>query len=292
MKTVIFASLVLAAAPTRSDWIALAKGGFNVPAGRTAIDMLVEMNDLLASDDPVLRDDVAFSAAEKWILRDHRLSPADLRRVMKQWIGNLDKGLGAAGDTGVFGRSFSALSLSLIAAADLQSPFLDAAEVQAFFDRMLDYFQRERDLRGFDPAHGWMHTVAHTSDTLKFLSRNPKLAPGSGARLFAAVRQKVESHNAVFAWGENDRIALALQSAVRRPDADAAALNAWTDYWVSAHQDLWANGPHVDPRRFAIVENAKQIMRSLHAALSMETAPTPNGDAARTTLIAALAKMR
>ena len=33
-------------------------------------------------------------------------------------------------------------------------------------------------------------------------------------------------------------------------------------------------------------------MRSLHAALSMETAPTPAGDAARQTLIAALAKMR
>ena len=96
----------------------------------------------------------------------------------------------------------------------------------------------------------------------------------------------------MFAWGENDRVALALQSAVRRQDADAAALTAWTQYWVTAHQDVWATGPQVDPRRFAVVENAKQVMRSLHAALSMETAPTAAGDAARQTLIAALAKMR
>ena len=93
---------------------------------------------------------------------------------------------------------------------------------------MLDYFERERDLRGFDPVHGWMHTVAHTSDALKFLARNPKLRAGSDVRLLAAVRAKIESHDAVFAWGENDRMALALQSAVRRPDADAAALTAWT----------------------------------------------------------------
>lgn len=33
-------------------------------------------------------------------------------------------------------------------------------------------------------------------------------------------------------------------------------------------------------------------MRSLHAALSMEAAPTPAGDEARTILVAALAKMR
>jgi len=296
ISAVLFTTLTPAAgqqtAPSRADWIALATGGFVVPSGRTAVDVLVDMNPLLASNDPALRDDVAYSAAERWILRDHRLSAADLRVLLQLWTKNLDDGLGSAGDDRVFKRSFSALCLSLIAAADLSAPFLDPAEFHAFFDRVLDYFQRERDLRGFDPVHGWMHTVAHTSDALKFLSRNPKLAPGSDARLLAAVRAKLESHDGVFAWGENDRVALALQSALRRPDADAAALTAWTQYWVTAHQDLWAKGPQVDPRRFAVVENAKQVMRSLHAALSMETAPTPAGEAARQTLIAALAKMR
>ena len=76
------------------------------------------------------------------------------------------------------------------------------------------------------------------------------------------------------------------------PDADAAALEAWTAQWVEAHRTLWANGPHVDPRAFAQVENAKQVMRSLHAALSMESSPTPTGTAAARTVLAALAKMR
>ena len=137
--------------------------------------------------------------------------------LLQLWTKNLDDGLGTAGDDRVFERSFSALCLSLIAAADLSAPFLEPAELQAFFDRMLDYFQRERDLRGFDPVHGWMHTVAHTSDALKFLARNPKLARRQRRRLLAAVRAKLESHDAVFTWGENDRMALALQSAVRRP---------------------------------------------------------------------------
>jgi hypothetical protein len=92
--------------------------------------------------------------------------------------------------------------------------------------------------------------------------------------------------------GENDRVAAALQSAARRPDADAAALTGRTQYWMKAHQELWADGRQVDPRRFARVENATRVMRSLHTALSMEIAPTPTGEAARRTLIAALAKMR
>jgi Protein of unknown function (DUF2785) len=275
-----------------SDWIALARGGFVIPNGRTALDLLVDMNQLLASADPALRDNVAYSAAERWILRERRLSASDLRVLLQLWTRNLNDGLGTAGDDRVFKRSFSALCLSVIAAAEVSMPFLETEELQGFFDRLLDYFQRERDLRGFDPVHGWMHTVAHTSDTLKFLSRSPKLAAGSGARLLAAVRAKIESHDAVFTWGENDRMALALQSAVRRPDADAAALTEWTQYWVKAHQALWANGPQVDPRRFARVENAAQVMRSLHAALAMDSAPTPTGEAARQTLIAALARMR
>ena len=70
--------------PDRDRWIAMAKGGFQVPEGRSAVDLLVEMNPLLSSPDPVLRDDVAFGAAERWILRDKRLTPADLRKLMAQ----------------------------------------------------------------------------------------------------------------------------------------------------------------------------------------------------------------
>jgi hypothetical protein len=291
MKTLALIALLLAP-PSRADWIALARGGFVLPPGRDAGDLLVEMNPLLASTDPVLRDDVAYSAAERWILREHRVSPAGLRTLLRLWTANLDDGVGSAGDDRVFKRSFSALSLSVIAATDLSTPFLEPAEVNAFFDRVLDYFQRERDLRGFDAVHGWMHTVAHTSDTLKFLARNPRLSAGVDVRLLAAVRAKLESHDAVFAWGENDRVALALHSAVRRADADSAALTAWTQEWIKAHQDLWAKGPQVDPRRFVVVENAKQVMRSLHAALSMDATPTPTGETARQALLSALAKMR
>jgi hypothetical protein len=280
------------ATPTdRAAWVALAKGGFVVPPGRAAADVLVEMNALLASTDPVLRDDVAYSAAERWI-RDGRVSPAELRTLMQLWLGNLGDGLGGAQDDRIFKRSFSALSLSIIATRDLTASFLEPAEVQMLFDRALDYLQRERDLRGFDSTRGWMHSVAHTSDTLKFLSRNPKLAAGGDVRLLGAVREKLLSHDAVFAWGENDRMALALQSAVRRPDASAPALDQWIAQWVDEHKKLWANGPQVNARQFALVENAKQVMRGLHAALSMEANPTSTGDNAKRAVLAGLAKMR
>ena len=149
------------ASDSRAVWVALARGGYALPEGRQAIDVLLEVNALLASPDPVLRDDVAFGAAERWI-RDGRLTAGDLRRLLTLWMANTADGLGAPADDRVFKRSFSALCLSLIAARDLAEPFLEPSEVSSFFDGMLDYFQRESDVRGFDPVRGWMHTVAHT----------------------------------------------------------------------------------------------------------------------------------
>lgn len=276
----------------RGYWLSLAAGGFVVPEGQRAVDLLLEMNTLLTSPDPVLRDEVAYAAAERWILRDKRLSPADLRRLIEQWTGNLDVGLGESGTDRVFGRTFSALCLSLVAAFDLTSSFMTPVEAQALFDRTLDYFQRERDLRGYDPKRGWMHSVAHTSDVLKFLARNPKLPRGTDTRLLAAVAAKIDSAETVFTWGENERLALALHAAVRRPDADGAALEAWTKRWVEAHQGLWAGGPRIEPRQFARVENAKQVMRSLYTALSLDAAPSPAGASAAKAVLARLGQMR
>ena len=294
---VMAAAVLLTSAPSaqtrsRDEWLALAKSGFAVPAGQTAAALLTEMNPLLASPDPVLRDEVAYSAAERWIVRDKIVSPDDLRRLLELWSANLEVGLGTAGDDRVFSRSFSALCLSLIAARDVVAPFLTADEVQRFFDRLLDYFARERDLRGFDATRGWMHTPAHTADAFKYLARNRAFAPANLGRLLGAIRAKLESHDAVFTWGENDRLAWAVHAAVRRPEADMPVFEAWTARWVQDHTALWAAGPTVDPVRFARVENAKQILRSLAVILAMEQSPTPSGEQARVIAVTALARMR
>jgi len=301
MRSRVAAVLVLALAcataasaqsRTREQWVALARGGFAVPAGETPYGLLVEMNTLLGSPDPVLRDEVAYSAAAAWIVSRRLVAPDDLRPLLALWAANLDDGLGTSGDDRVFRRSFSALCLSLLAAREAATPFLTAAEVEAFYARLLDYFARERDTRGFVPERGWSHSVAHTADAFKFLARGPRWTPAHTARLLAATARELDAVDSVFVWGESERLAAALHAAVRRPDADAVVFEAWTTHWVERHTALWAGGPNIDPGRFAPVENAKQTLRALVALLAMEASPTPTGEAARRTALAALARMR
>ena len=61
----------------------------------------------------------------------------------------------------------TSLSRALVAASDLGVPFLDPAELQTFFERMLDYFARERDLRVVIVYSNVVRTLAR-----KFYERN------------------------------------------------------------------------------------------------------------------------
>ena len=67
---------------TSEQWVALAQDGFAVPAGETPHGLLVEMNGLLGSPDPVLRDEVAYSAAATWIVSKRLVGADDLRRLI------------------------------------------------------------------------------------------------------------------------------------------------------------------------------------------------------------------
>jgi hypothetical protein len=90
MPGLVSPASAVAQAYTRDQWIALANCGFSVPAGRRAEDLLVEMNTLLASPDPVLRDEVAYAAAERWILRDRVVDADGVKRLVALWTANLD----------------------------------------------------------------------------------------------------------------------------------------------------------------------------------------------------------
>ncbi len=189
-------------------------------------------------------------------------------------------------------RSFSALCLSLIAAREAATPFLREDEVEALVARLLDYFARERDTRGFVPGPGWMHAVAHTADTFKFLARGRHWTPSQSRRLLDAVAARLEAAETVFVWGEQERLGAALFAALRRTDVGADAVDAWMARWTAAHTALWAGGPYIEPARFVRVENAKQTLRAVVALAAMDGTPTPTGEAARKAAVAALARMR
>lgn len=271
------------ATPPRHDeafWRSIVAAKFAVPAGESPAALLLELDTLLASPDPRLRDGCGYEIAAAWIYRDRAVGDAELRRVLRAWQANLGRGLGDSGDDGVLLRSFSALDLSVLAAADLKQPFLSPEDRAGLLESALDYLAREKDLRAYDPVKGWIHATAHTADLLKFLARADTLPASAATRIAAAIEAKLDAAPAVFTHGEDERLAAALLALLLRPDADGRLLDGWLARLRVAHAALWATGPLVDPSAYARVQNQKNTLAAVHLLLSQRARQAPLAPAA------------
>jgi hypothetical protein len=266
------ADAALAPVRDRAFWRRIVESRYQVPAGETADGLVVELAEAVGSPDPELRDDFGYSIAAAWIYRDRRVSEKTLRQLLETWSRNLQAGLGSTGTDAVFRRSFSALDLSILAALDNEHPFLQEKEAAALLSSTLAYLAGEKDLRAYDARTGWMHATAHTADVLKFLGRSRHLRPADQKRILDTIAAKLSDAGQVFAHGENERLAAAVMSLVRREDFDRAAFTAFLAALAAPAEHLWDKGPLVDPGRYAATQNAKDLLRSLYVKLALAKA--------------------
>ncbi len=197
------------------------------PAAAELPALLRELDGLLASPDPVQRDDVAFTLLSRWITRDSLVAVPERRWLLAQWQPRLRQGIDTPGTEAVAARSFAALGLSLLVARDNAEPFLAPEEFASLCTAATAYLRDERDVRGFTAEHGWLHSVAHTADLLKFLLRSPQLTVAHQADALAAIAGKLATVDVPLAHGEDERLARAVLSLLLRDDLDRPAALAW-----------------------------------------------------------------
>lgn len=256
-------------------WQAIHADRDRVPDGTTAAQLVPELVAYLGSVDPVRRDGIAFEVFVSWILKDPKLSPAELGKLVTILETNLAGPLDAR--DGVYLRSFSALTLSLLAKKDLDAPFLDDAGRKQLLAAAVSYAGRETDLRGYTGKRGWAHAAAHTSDLLKFLARQPTFTDDDRARVLdAAAELTVRRHGANFHHGEDGRIAVAVLDALRRGVPDDK-LAAWIKTLAAPLEQ--AETATFDPALYAAQRNARNLLFTLFVQLSVE--PKPSDDATK-----------
>jgi hypothetical protein len=256
-------------------WLALARE-CNVPASESAAGLVGEAVSLLGSPDTEWRDDVGYGVVASCVYQKRLLRPEDRRQLVARLSANLRRGIGESGTDSVLLRSFSALDLSVLAALEDADPVLDDAGYRRLLDDALAYLGLERDLRGLEPCVGWIHATAHTADLLKYLARDSRLKVGDQQRLLEAAWAKMAAPGtAVFTHAEDERLAAALVSVVRRPDFDPALLDPWLARFVALEKAVWERTPP-DPAMLDASQNARNLLRSLYVLLSLED-PAPRG---------------
>jgi hypothetical protein len=255
----------------KAIWQAFVESGAEVPAGHSVDELTPELLAYLGSTDPFLRDEVAYPVLDGWI-HGGQYSDDRLRELLEQLEPNLALGLGGAIDDSVFLRTFSILVANEILEEDNLRPFLDEPTVRGWLDRALDYLLDERDLRGYVGKKGWAHSAAHTADTLWVLSRSRFVGAPELARILDAIAAKISAQvEHVYLYGEDQRLATAVMSALRR---DLLAMPFLTD-WLARlaappGRPAWREFYRA-PADASAYANTKLFLRSLYFQLLLGT---------------------
>lgn len=256
-----------------SFWRAIKDSGFVVPRGRDADGLAESLLPCLGSPDPEWRDRIAYEILTAW-LRGGRISAPTMRGMARTLAGNLTAGIGEPNGDRLYLRSFSALVLSELVRQDTRARFLDDDEYARLLAAGLAYLPAERDLRGYDSEHGYLHGVAHGSDLLWRLAWSRRTDPDGLRRILAAVATKVApAGEHAYVHGESDRLARVVAYAVARDTLAVKSVGAWVESLVQpAPMKSWDDA-FASAAGLARLHNTKQFLRALRDQLTIGESP-------------------
>ena len=278
-----------AVAQTKHDkefWRTILKQHATVPEHESADALSHELSAMLSSSDPELRDDLAYSILATWIYRGNVLSTPTLIALTDEWRANLKSGIGEAGTNSVLKRSFSALCLSEIAKREAKTPFMGSERYHGLVADATAYLQAERDLRGFDRNLHWIHAAAHTADLLAALADSSLLTSQEANGILQAIQSRLATALEVFTQGEQDRLAIAVVSVIRRKEFETSTFSTWLKQLEEEDRDVWTS---TTPESLARYQNHNYLLQALTVRTLME-ADSPRMVGYRQQLLMVLSK--
>ncbi len=267
-------------------WKSIVQNKFAVPENESAGALALEVADLASSTDPAVRDGCGYEILAKWIYREHWLRRNELEALRKKLLSAMTTGIAESDNDAIFGRSFSALYMSILAAEDLAKPFMSQDAFKETLETAVRCYAEEKDLRGYVPEKGWAHATAHVADLFKFLARNENLSAAQQNQIVRAISQRAHTAGLVFTWGEDARMADALLSLVSRADFDASGFEKWFNELVAENKALWS-APSIDPKVYASVRAQGNVLAHLAAKIAAQkdsTVPVAFRDSLNATL--------
>ncbi|HEX2621240.1 MAG TPA: DUF2785 domain-containing protein [Phototrophicaceae bacterium] len=253
----------------KAFWQSIVEHDCAVPEGYTVEALTPELLELLGSPDPELRDEVAYMVFARWIVRDDHYRPHELQALIDVLKHNLNVGIGDQDTDSVLKRSFSALTLSLIAYYDVQKRQFATREINDLVETGVEYLLAEQDLRGWIPGLGWVHATAHTADLLKFLARHPNSYGGDHLTILNGIVDKLtQPVNHVFIHDEDERLTMAVLEILKRGMVSQGILIGWLERFHDWKVKMPQDG-NFDPTIHAPYMNQKNFLRSLYFTLQI-----------------------
>jgi hypothetical protein len=254
-------------------WEQVVADGLKVPQDRPLVEMTEDLTRMLGDPDPEVRDGIAFPTMATWI--DEGVYDDLLVGLGDGMCHGLDIGLGEVDTDTVFRRSFSALILTECIDRTTTAALGGPNVVLRWGDKIMSWYSRERDLRGFVPGKGWAHAIAHGADALGALARSPVLGRLELTVILDVVADRLLlPTEAFFVCGEVDRLAFATMHLLRRNVLGIDVLEPWVARLAAGAVGRGS----VEHNPYLVAGNVQGYLRSLHLQLSLGTVSSGHPD--------------
>ncbi|MBW8752467.1 MAG: DUF2785 domain-containing protein [Propionibacteriales bacterium] len=258
-------------------WEQVVADGLKVPQERSLVEMTEDLTRMLGDPDPEVRDGIAFPTMATWI--DEGVYDDLLVGLGDGMCHGLDIGLGEVNTDSVFRRSFSALILTECIDRTTRAALGGPNVVLRWGDKIMSWYSRERDLRGFVAGKGWAHAVAHGADALGALARSPVMGRLELTVILDVIADRLLTPtDAFFVCGEGDRLAFATMHLLRRNVLGIDVLEPWVARLATGAVGRGS----IQRNPYLVAGNVQSYLRSLHLQLSLNTAssghPTVRSD--------------
>jgi len=260
-----------------SYWESVHATGLAVPSDRPLDELTAELTRMLGDPDPEIREGIAVPTLVAWIERgvyDDLLAGLGDGMAAGLSVGlsgrpGRDAAAGPADDT-VFRRSSSAVVLTACIERDNSRPLVPGGKVLEWGDRLATWLLRERDLRGFVPAHGWARTIARGADALAVLAASPHVSRPELTVVLDVVADRVLAPSGVgFGHDEPDRLTSTTLAVLRRNALPLGVLEPWVERIAAAASAPDRRVDDADGVAATTASNAQAFLRSLHLRLAL-----------------------
>ena len=238
---------------------ALAQNEYRVPEGIDHFELALEMMWQLGSTDAELRDELIYRTLLKWATNEvlsHKQLSALLAIALDD--DHLFYRLGERDTNSVFTRAFSLLVIVLPLYVHRHEAFLTELQIGETLSAILRYLPQENDLRGYVDGKGWAHATAHAADVLDELAQCPEIDRLGLTEILAAIRAKMSVADSVFIYEEDERMAYAALSLIRRGTLSEAEIETW----IRSFSPIETVGDEKHDRHRLV--NVKNFLRSLY----------------------------
>lgn len=234
---------------------------YAVPYGISPYELSLAMMDNIGDTDSELRDDLILSNLFKWI-NDAILSTNEVYKLLRIALdeNHLLNGLGKNDDT-VFCRTFSVEIIAAIIYRHRREKFIPQSDIPNAFNKVLKFYNEDKDVRGYVKDKGWAHGAAHGADALDEFARCEEIGYEGLKRILDSIYKKVNVNHYGYIHFEDERIITVVKAILERKIIPASEIESW----IRSFNNIEKTG--IYPEDLIIEFNVNTFLKSLYFRL-------------------------